>query len=278
MIQQLLIDMMPGPFPLIMKNLVLGPAEMSFSTYEQPLPDARCKDAASGHYSNSIAIKGGWHTYPEMAAAGLWTTPTDLAKWALDIAGAWNGQTSRLLSKSMARQMVTPQKLPSGLGVLLERGNETIGFTHGGGNEGFRSELIMFPVEGKGAVMMTNADQGNMLIGEVFTSLAAEYNWPGRVQSERNVVQLKPNQIDTVVGTYSVPGLQTPLSYEISRQGNRLFIYFEDICLKVEIYPASDTEFFSANGFTILFTRDNSGHAMKMNIGGMEAIRQKDNK
>jgi CubicO group peptidase (beta-lactamase class C family) len=262
---------------LIMNQLVLGPTEMSLSTFEQPLPDSRREEAASGHYGEGILTKGSWHTYPEMAAAGLWTTSIDLSKWALDIAAAWNGRTSRLLTKSMVTQMLTPQKLPSGLGVLLEGGNETIGFTHGGGNKGFRSELIMFPVEGKGAVMMTNADQGNMLIGEVFTSLAAEYNWPGRVQSERNVAQLKPDQIDTVVGTYSVPGLQPLLSYKISRQSDRLTIYFEDIVLKAEIYPASDYEFFSTNGFTIKFTRDNSGHAVKMNIGGMEAIRQKDN-
>jgi CubicO group peptidase (beta-lactamase class C family) len=272
--QQLLTDMLSEPFPLIMKRLVLGPAGMSLSTYEQPLPGSRSREAASGHYSQGKVVRGNWHIYPEMAAAGLWTTPTELAGWALDIAGDWNGNNRKLLSKSMAAQMMTVQKPPSGLGILLEGKDKVIGFTHGGGNEGFRSDLVMYPAEGKGAVMMTNANQGSSLIGEVFTGIAAEYRWPGRLQSGRDALVLETGQINSIVGTYTAPDEPTPFVCEVSCEGTRLFIRFEDISLKTEIYAASAREFFTANGLALVFTRDSTGRATKMKIADLEATRQ----
>lgn len=276
-VQQLVIDMMNDPFPEIMKRLVLEPSGMSLSTFEQPLPDSRCRETASGHYAEGIIVTGNSHIYPEMAAAGLWTTPTDLANWALEIAEAWNGHTARLLSKPMATQMLAMQKPPSGLGVFLEGNDDAIGFSHGGGNEGFLSELVMFPTEGKGAVIMTNANQGSALIGELFPSIAAEYHWPGRMQSEREAIILETKQYNGIVGTFSQHNVPTPISYEISCRDGRLFIDFKDILMKSEIYAASANEFFSLNGLIIVFTRDSFDNAIKLNIGDSEAFRQHSN-
>jgi CubicO group peptidase (beta-lactamase class C family) len=58
---------------------------MTHSTYSQPLPDAIRKSAASGYRGNGKVVDGKIHIYPEMAAAGLWTTPTDLAKFAIEV-------------------------------------------------------------------------------------------------------------------------------------------------------------------------------------------------
>jgi CubicO group peptidase (beta-lactamase class C family) len=79
--QQLLVDELGKPFPEIMQELVLRPAGMTSSTYEQPLPDALRSRAATGHRRNGRPVNGRWHTYPEMAAAGLWATPEDLARF-----------------------------------------------------------------------------------------------------------------------------------------------------------------------------------------------------
>lgn len=273
-IQQVLLDMINSTFPLIMKQLVLERANMSLSTFEQPLPDSRHQEAAAGHDAKGELIEGNWHFYPEMAAAGLWTTPSELAQWALEITNARNGRTSTLLSKSMAIQMMTPQKLPSGLGIFLEGTGEVSNFSHGGGNEGFLSHFFMFPALGKGAVIMTNADLGGILIGEVIPSIAAEYHWPSHIQSERDVVNLEIGQIDNIPGTYSVPNLPVTLSYEISQLSDRLFVENTYNSLKYEIYATDIDEFISVNGTGITFTRDNLGQVTKMNIAGLEAIRQ----
>ena len=91
-VQQMLIDAEGEPFPQLMRELVLEPAGMTHSTFDRPLPEAIAEQAASGHRAKRIPITGKWHVYPELAAAGLWTTPTDLAKAAIDVAKSYRGQ------------------------------------------------------------------------------------------------------------------------------------------------------------------------------------------
>jgi len=84
-------DITKEPFPSLMRRLVLQPAGMTRSTYENPLPQARRSEAASGHEQLDTPVPGGFHVYPEMAAAGLWTTPSDLARWAIALARSYRG-------------------------------------------------------------------------------------------------------------------------------------------------------------------------------------------
>ena len=125
------------PFPALMQELVLGPAGMTHSTFEQPLPAARAGEAARAHDGEGNPIPGGWHVYPEMAPAGLWTTPTDLAAWAIAIADARAGRSTALLSQTMAAQMLTAQKGEIGLGPFVGGSGRNFHFGHGGANEGF---------------------------------------------------------------------------------------------------------------------------------------------
>jgi CubicO group peptidase (beta-lactamase class C family) len=102
-----------------MQEAVLDPLGMTNSTYEQPLREALATRTANGYYSKGKAVQGKWHIYPEMAAAGLWTTPSDLAQFAIIIQKAFHGESNRVLSQSMTRQMLTNQKEGGGLGVFL---------------------------------------------------------------------------------------------------------------------------------------------------------------
>src|SRR5260370_11989408 len=203
--QQLLMDVSGQPFTELMKRLVLGPAGMTLSTYEQPLPEARWSEGASGHDGTGAVIKGKWPIHPEMAAGGLWTTPTDLARWALEITKAWTGDASKLFSKSIATEMLTVQKAPYGLGVELAGTAQSLEFSHGGSNSGFRAFVVMFPAVGKGAVIMANGDRADFIIGNLITSIATEYHWPARMQTEREELSLNNAQLDALVGGYSLP-------------------------------------------------------------------------
>ena len=107
-VQQALIDVEGKPYPQILSETVLAPLGMTQSTYEQPLPPERLRSAAAGHDGQGRPIPGKRHTYPEMAAAGLWTTPSDLARFALGLERALEGKPGSVLSKEMAAKMVTP--------------------------------------------------------------------------------------------------------------------------------------------------------------------------
>ena len=176
-VQLLLTDTLGKPFHELMRELVLEPIGMSNSTFEQPLPPPRDANAARAHDGRGRAMDTKWHVYPEQAPAGLWTTPTDLAKLASEVQKALGGG-SRVLSRAAAQEMVTPiGSGPYAVGFGIERRSEGWYFGHGGSNWGFQCNLQAHRLKGYGFVIMTNSDGGGRLNAEVEGRVAAAYNW-----------------------------------------------------------------------------------------------------
>jgi hypothetical protein len=175
--QQLIIDVTGKPFPQFMHDTVLAPIGMNDSSYQQPLPSTLAALTASGTRADGTMIPGRWHIYPEMAAAGLWTTPTDLSKFAIEIALSKNGKSNRVFTEAMTRQMLTPQKDQAGLGFFIGMGGNPNAFGHNGADEGFQALLIMISDTGQGAAIMANSDNGIAVAMELVNSIAREYGW-----------------------------------------------------------------------------------------------------
>jgi CubicO group peptidase (beta-lactamase class C family) len=176
--QQMVEDVTGKPFAQFMDETVLKPLGMVSSTYSQPLPDDRAVRAAKGHsgfFGN--AVKGGWHVYPELAPAGLWTTPADLARFAIGIQRSAAGESNPVISQSLTRQMLTRQQKDSGLGLGLASHGRTLKFGHDGANEGFDAVIIASTFGGKGAVVMTNRNGTLGAIGEIVGGIKRQY-WP----------------------------------------------------------------------------------------------------
>jgi CubicO group peptidase (beta-lactamase class C family) len=151
---------------------------MTESTYQQPLPADRKSFAATPYDTNGTPVAGGAHTYPEMAAAGLWTTPTDLARFAIEVERSLTGKSNRVLSAEMTRQMLTAGPESWGLGPEISGSAADPLFRHGGVDAGFESLMVAYENSGEGAVVMTNAQGGGALAIEIMRSIAAEYGWP----------------------------------------------------------------------------------------------------
>jgi CubicO group peptidase (beta-lactamase class C family) len=179
MIEQLaLTDTIGKPFPRIMREVVLDPLGMSNSTYEQPLPPEREKQAARAHSGSGQRMDAPWHVYPEMAAAGLWTTPTDLAKLLIEVQLTLLGKSQRVLTQRVMEEMVTPIGVgPFAVGFTIEKIGEGWYFDHNGANWGFRSDMVAHRVKGYGVVIMTNSDSGGAIMQEVRDRIARAYNW-----------------------------------------------------------------------------------------------------
>lgn len=183
--QQVMMDVTRKPFATLMKQLVLDRISMKDSTYEQPLPPAWAARAATGTSTDGKAVRGRWHVYPEMAAAGLWTTPTDLAKFAIEIALSKHGRSNEVLSQRIVQEMVTaqPNTDDSGIGFGLPTQQPGV-FAHNGANEGFRALLAMNAETGQGIAVMANSDNGILVAEEIRRSVAKEYAWkyPGEAR------------------------------------------------------------------------------------------------
>ncbi len=183
-LQQVLQDVTGQDFSTLMDSLVLEPLGMEHSTFAQPLPADLETQAAVGHREDGAALTDRWHVYPELAAAGLWTTASDLARFALAVHAAASRSPQALLSTESAPALTTPQFGSFSLGLLVRRNGEQAWFTHNGGNEGYRALMYAYLTTGQGAVVMTNSDAGMPLAAEIINSIALEYGWPGFIPEE----------------------------------------------------------------------------------------------
>jgi CubicO group peptidase (beta-lactamase class C family) len=250
--QVLLGDVTGVPFDALLRERVLAPMGMTLSTYESPLQEARWGEAATGYRPDGAAVEGNWHVYPEQAAAGLWTTPTDLARWGLDILAAFDGDTTRVLRPAMARQMLTSGMGGYGLGPAVAASR--VSFSHGGANEGFRCVLIVF-FDGRGVAVMTNSDRGGDVAREILGTLAVAYGWPDYQPVEKTVGAVDPAGYTALAGTYRVEDRN--LEAVIVVEGARLYVSGTGIP-KTELLPESETVFFSReDGTPFTFVRAN---------------------
>lgn len=201
-IMQLMLSEVEGkPFTDIMNEQVLQPLGMTHSTYEQPLPPEKLKLAATGYIPDGTMTKGERHTYPEMAAAGLWTTAEDLAKYILDIQRAYRGEAGTVLGREMAAQMVTAYtNSPHGLGPGVTKFNDEDYFGHGGWDEGFSSDMIAHRDKGYGVVILTNSSHPPF-ISELMRAVALTYHWDDYVPSYKPL-PLTNDDMQKVVGRY----------------------------------------------------------------------------
>jgi CubicO group peptidase (beta-lactamase class C family) len=258
--QQLLEDVTSTPFRDLMRELVLEPLEMSDSDYAQPLPRDRHAIAAVAHDRIGEPIAGRWHAYPELAAAGLWTTPTDLAKFAIAIQRAYAGGDGALLSPDLAREMLTPQIATTdriggldhlGLGLFLA--DEGRRFGHSGGNEGFKCHLLAYRDVGQGAVVMTNSDNGAWLTQRAFAAIASAQDWPSYPQQlDERVVPLD-EELDRIAGRYRVGDHAT---VELVRAGGGFDATFQGQQQPVRFIPVNAHTFVGLSAETALIMRD----------------------
>jgi CubicO group peptidase (beta-lactamase class C family) len=177
--QQAVQDVTGLAYSEFVRQRVLQPIGMSASTYDQPLPDSLLDLAASGYYADGVAVPGGHHIYPEIAAAALWTTSADLARFIIELQLSLRGESNRVLSKENAETLMTEVRNDYGLGFGLwsHRGQHYFG--HDGANDGFRCRLVASRTQGYGVVILTNSDNGLELSDAVVRLIGEREGWPG---------------------------------------------------------------------------------------------------
>ena len=269
-LQLMMVDVTGKDFPGLMRKLVLSPLGMSHSTYDQPLPRERQLMAAHGYTANGKEIPGGSHVVPEMAAGGLWSTPTDLALAAIELQKEYAGKSHKVLSQSMAREMLTRQKDNWGLGFELSKPRLTPRFDHFGVNAGFVSVLQAYRDSGSGIVIMTNGQDGEKLINEILRAVAREYGWPDFQPAQHTLIELDPPGLNNFEGTYvlAAPDGQDKLTVTV-RNGHPYLAgsysigstYHFTISEPVELLPEAPEQYFTllTGAVSFRFEKNDSG-------------------
>jgi CubicO group peptidase (beta-lactamase class C family) len=267
--QLLLSDATGSPYEELVQQRVLEPLGMSASTSVQPLPDHMRAHAATAYRSLDRPVAGLYHTYPEMAAAGLWTTPSDYARFVLTIQQALRGEPGAIVSQATARAMLTPVMNDYGLGVGVSGSGDSLRFSHGGANAGFRSTFVGFAGTGSGIVVMTNSDTGGPLANEIVLAAARVYGWPGLAPTVVTPIAVEPAALETYTGTYRAGGT----SLVVTRTGDRLMLS-QDGAPPLELVPtATDAFMYLGAGVTLRFERSADGAIVALRAGSARAER-----
>lgn len=203
-LHQLLEDTEKKPFHEILSETVLQPLQMNQSTFEIPLPDIMRTKAVVGHNRQGEPVEEGWFYYPVAAASGLWSTPSDLSLFAIDVMKTAIGESQIVVSPQSARMMLTPQLGNQGLGFEMYDTGENLYFFQRGSTEGYECCMVAYPSRGQGAVIMANSDNGAYLIDEILRSISDAYKWPHFIPEIKTYYRLDPSVYAQYVGKYEV--------------------------------------------------------------------------
>ena len=259
--QQLLIDLTGKSFPEVLREDVIDRIGLQSSTFEQPLPRSWQSRTATAHVAGK-PVNGKYHIYPEQAAAGLWTTPTDLALFAIEIQKSLAGTSNRVLSASFARSMVTPVMNNYALGLGIEGQGDSTRFGHGCVDFGFEAMMVAYEKTGLGAVVMTNGTNGQALCREIVRGIAKIYHWPGYpMPKDKEAAAADPRRYRQLAGKYELSG---SFVVSVTEQDGKLFATAPDQ-EKEELIPERGGSFFTVNeDVEITFVVDASGKVISL--------------
>lgn len=261
--QLIVMDITHVPYDKYMYDNVLKPLGMTSSTYKQPPVNIKPELISAAYYPDGKKVPGKYHIYPEQAAAGLWTNPTDLSKYIIETQLAYAGKSHKVLSQQMTSLRLTPYvDKKAALGVFIDDYDGIKYFEHGGVDEGFISQYYGSLEDGNGVVVMVNTSNGGSLIPEIINSVAKVYGFKGLNHSKivKNVTVA-----DTVLQSYTGQYELAPKTIiTITREGNQLYGQPTGET-KLAMFPEAQNKFYlKAVEVEVEFIKDNKGEVTKL--------------
>lgn len=203
--QQVVMDVTRQPYATFMREHVLEPLGMTSSSFAQPPAASIAALLATGYNTLGYPVSGRFPVMAEQAAAGLWTSTVDLARFLIDIQRALRGDSATFVTPAHARLMSTPAlKGAPGLGLFVIDTAGVRYIEHGAGNVGMSGEMIASAAGGLGVVILQNGESGELL-QELALTVARVYGWPGlseRRESERPIVSVPSTTLERYAGVY----------------------------------------------------------------------------
>lgn len=243
-------------FAQIIERMVFKPLGMVESSYSVP-----AAKAAAGHDQEGKPISGNYHLYPEQAAAGFWTTASDLAKILIEVQLSFKGE-GKILGPQTTREMLTPQsgtEFSGGLGLGVKEMGDVTYFNHGGHNAGYHTMMVGFAGSGQGAIVMTNGENGEFLHRELIGSIAKAYNWGFRKPEPLVTTDANPATFGQYTGTYIVEGTNPVQQINISLRDGKLYSQNPVLPFECRLYPIGENQFKmveSDETYSFVLTRD----------------------
>ena len=192
-------------FPALMRRYVLDPIGMERSLFAALGPDEFPREnVTTAWHRGEAAVQGGWHRYPEHAAASLWTTPREYGLFALALLRALNGDGSAGITPEVVEELTRTVANEYGLGIAVNERDDEIRLSHSGSNAGYKSYFAAFPASGDAVVVMTDTDNGWALVSDINRTASVTYGWPSDPPVERSRLPLSASEMALFAGVYQM--------------------------------------------------------------------------
>ena len=245
LVLSLLIEDVTGEtFAEYIQRAVLDPIGMKHSTFDAPLPLEWQAHAATAYGADGKwAVPPSKFVEPNLAAGGLWSTPTDLARLLLEVQRENDGKSSKVLHQRTMRLMLSPGTGPApsrhwGLGFEVSGGPENPYIRHEG-SAYFQDDMVEY-LHGNGIVVMTSGGGGGALVDEVLRSAGTVYDFPDFKSIEHSVVDVPGSNLHAYAGTYAY--------ITVALDGDHLTAEIPAGSPAARLYPESPTRFFVLDG------------------------------
>jgi len=241
-LQLLMEDVTGTSFPKLMKDYLFGPLQLRNSTFEHNLPEKQQKLIAKAYKEDGEMVDGGYHIYPEKAAAGLWTTPMDYANIIIELEKSYLWESDKIISPETSHKMLKRYKGDMAMGIVLKNNGDSIALAYGGWNEGYICDVYSYLKSGNGVVIMTNSNNGYMLIQEIYRSLAIEYGWPDFKPATIKTIDVSSPVLSKYAGTFkALLEENKELTFDLVQKNDGLYLIDNNKSYK--LYPISEVEF-----------------------------------
>ncbi|GLR18706.1 serine hydrolase domain-containing protein [Portibacter lacus] len=264
--EKLVEDVSGMPLEIFMEKNIFPKIGMENSTFYQPLPSNLKENASLAYNRKGKIIDKSYHNYPEQAAAGLWTTPSDLAKYIIEIRSIANGKEDGVLSPETVNEMLTKHKGNWGLGPSLRNDGEELIFGHGGKNAGFTNNMIASVYNGDGIIILTSGDAGNEIINPLQTTISKYYEMGIFEQQEIELYDIDEKDLLKFVGKYKYEEGERKMIVEVKVKKGKINIklgsnHVLDAIGPLEFFDLKDPE-------TITFSQDEQGSITSFTLKG----------
>lgn len=217
-------DKFGDSFANIMKSWILEPVGMKHSDFTQPLPVSKSSQVVKGYTQSGEVVDGGWHNYPEQAAAGLWSNSIDMARFLVEIYKAYQGN-STVFSQSDIQSLISHERDGLAYGFIVNRSGGGISITHYGGNAGYRTGMTLDLTTGNGLVYLTNSDNGGSLGNELLLSASQVYGWQHFKQTDVHRNEVSSEVLRELSGVYKWNN-QIDLPIKFDENSNQISLFF----------------------------------------------------
>lgn len=261
-------DAIGQTFAEVVEGRLFYPSGMTRSNFDYPSADP---NIAIGHTinnkgENATSMQGAMLAYPELAAAGMWTTPIELVKLGSLVAKA-RASGNFILESDLARQLVPQSAKDAGLGFGLNDAGDGVAFVHSGHNPGYSARWINY-ADGRASVaILTNSDNGGALIREMLSGLGHIYGWKQDAFEERTLADLREVERDAIAGDYVFGEGDDEATVTISNEDGALWIAGV-ILERSRLYPRSLDDLFVTQGLNFALERDEGGEITALSVEG----------